>query len=118
MDLVIFFYPFFFPLSLSIPFSLCFWTMVIKPFLFQDPFLVISKTVESGATIPICKTEVLQNDLNPTWKPIYLNVQQVGSKVNDFPWILDSTIHYRDLLSSTVCITPFANTRDAFIIFL
>ncbi|KAG5537303.1 hypothetical protein RHGRI_024674 [Rhododendron griersonianum] len=53
----------------------------------SDPFLVISKTVESGAPIPICKTEVLQNDLNPTWKPIYLNVQQVGSK--DTPLIIE-----------------------------
>lgn len=42
----------------------------------SDPFLVISKAVESGNRIPICKTEVLQNDLNPTWKPVCLNVQQ------------------------------------------
>ncbi|KAL7243193.1 hypothetical protein ACSBR1_015579 [Camellia fascicularis] len=46
----------------------------------QDPFLVISKIVESGIPIPICKTEVLKNDLNPTWKPVFLNVQQVGGK--------------------------------------
>ncbi|KAM7480215.1 hypothetical protein LguiA_028428 [Lonicera macranthoides] len=45
-----------------------------------DPFLVISKTVESGVRIPICKTEVLRNDLSPTWKPVFLNIQQVGSK--------------------------------------
>ncbi|CAL5373145.1 unnamed protein product [Camellia sinensis] len=34
----------------------------------SDPFLVISKIVESGISIPICKTEVLKNDLYPVWK--------------------------------------------------
>lgn len=48
----------------------------------QDPFLVISKTVESGIPIPVFKTEVLKNDLSPTWKPVYLSIQQVGSKVS------------------------------------
>ncbi|XWS51512.1 hypothetical protein CRYUN_Cryun12cG0182100 [Craigia yunnanensis] len=48
----------------------------------SDPFLVISKLVESGIPIPVCKTEVLKNDLNPTWKPVFLNIQQVGSKDN------------------------------------
>ncbi|XP_021285560.1 protein BONZAI 1 isoform X3 [Herrania umbratica] len=42
----------------------------------SDPFLVISKLVESGISIPVCKTEVLKNDLNPTWKPVFLNIQQ------------------------------------------
>ncbi|XP_075505134.1 protein BONZAI 1-like [Primulina tabacum] len=45
-----------------------------------DPFLVISKITESGVTAPICKTEVLNNDHNPKWKPIFLSIQQVGSK--------------------------------------
>ncbi|OVA09681.1 C2 calcium-dependent membrane targeting [Macleaya cordata] len=42
----------------------------------SDPFLVISKTVENGTPIPVCKTEVKKNDLNPTWKPVFLNIQQ------------------------------------------
>ncbi|CAL0330064.1 unnamed protein product [Lupinus luteus] len=46
----------------------------------SDPFLLISKVVEGGAHIPICKTEVIKNDLNPAWKPVFLNIQQVGSK--------------------------------------
>ncbi|CAH9106845.1 unnamed protein product [Cuscuta europaea] len=46
----------------------------------SDPFLLISKTVESGSVIPICKTEVLKNDHNPIWKPVHLSIQQVGSK--------------------------------------
>ncbi|XWS60191.1 hypothetical protein CRYUN_Cryun07bG0014500 [Craigia yunnanensis] len=53
----------------------------------SDPFLVISKLVESGISIPVCKTEVLKNDLNPTWKPLFLNIQQVGSK--DSPLVID-----------------------------
>ncbi|KAG8638585.1 hypothetical protein MANES_14G044800v8 [Manihot esculenta] len=52
-----------------------------------NPFLVISKTVESGIPISVCKTEVLKNDHNPIWKPIFLNVQQVGSK--DSPLVID-----------------------------
>ncbi|KAK6933838.1 C2 domain, partial [Dillenia turbinata] len=46
----------------------------------SDPFLVISKIVEGGITIPVCKNEVIKNDLKPTWKPIFLSIQQVGSK--------------------------------------
>ncbi|KAG7021369.1 Protein BONZAI 1 [Cucurbita argyrosperma subsp. argyrosperma] len=52
-----------------------------------DPFLVISKTVESKSSIPVCKTEVIKNDLNPTWKPVFLNMQQAGSK--DSPLIIE-----------------------------
>ncbi|CAN6471893.1 unnamed protein product [Victoria cruziana] len=48
----------------------------------SDPFLLISKIVEGGASVPICKTEVKKNDLNPTWKPVILNLQQLGSKDN------------------------------------
>lgn len=90
--------------------------MIAIILLFQDPFLVISKAVESGNRIPICKTEVLQNDLNPTWKPVCLNVQQVGSKVNVFLWIIDSAIYCMNLPSSTACITPFANISYTFIV--
>ncbi|XP_024969832.1 protein BONZAI 1-like [Cynara cardunculus var. scolymus] len=46
----------------------------------SDPFLVISKCVESGHAVPICKTEVLKNDLDPTWKPVSISISQVGSK--------------------------------------
>ncbi|TYJ08013.1 hypothetical protein E1A91_A11G045500v1 [Gossypium mustelinum] len=53
----------------------------------SDPFLVISKVVESGMSIPVCKTEVSKNDLNPTWKPVFLNIQQVGSK--DSPLVIE-----------------------------
>ncbi|KAL5712841.1 Protein BONZAI 3 [Ranunculus cassubicifolius] len=48
----------------------------------SDPFLRISRIVESGNPIPICKTEVVNNNLNPTWKSISLTTQQYGSKDN------------------------------------
>ncbi|RYR19167.1 hypothetical protein Ahy_B03g063870 isoform M [Arachis hypogaea] len=53
----------------------------------SDPFLIISKLVEGGTHIPICKTEVIKNDLSPQWKPVFLNIQQVGGKDN--PLILE-----------------------------
>ncbi|XP_027902972.1 protein BONZAI 1-like isoform X1 [Vigna unguiculata] len=46
----------------------------------NDPFLLISKVAEGGVQIPICKTEVIKNDLNPIWKSVFVNIQQVGSK--------------------------------------
>ncbi|KAL9239401.1 hypothetical protein vseg_013730 [Gypsophila vaccaria] len=53
----------------------------------SDPILMISRTTESGISVPICKTEVIKDDLNPTWKPVFLNTQQVGSK--DSPLIIE-----------------------------
>ncbi|XP_048135818.1 protein BONZAI 3-like [Rhodamnia argentea] len=48
----------------------------------SDPFLRISRVVESGGSLPICKTEVINNNLNPTWRPLCLSMQQFGSKEN------------------------------------
>ncbi|XP_042939653.1 protein BONZAI 3-like [Carya illinoinensis] len=48
----------------------------------HDCFLRIPRIVESGSSIPICKTEVVNNNLNPTWKPLCLSMQQFGSKDN------------------------------------
>ncbi|KAK4394304.1 protein BONZAI 3 [Sesamum angolense] len=50
----------------------------------SDPFLRISRIVETGSSIPICKTEVVNNNLNPTWKPLCLTMQQFVSKVNSW----------------------------------
>ncbi|KAI3864200.1 hypothetical protein MKX03_010828 [Papaver bracteatum] len=41
---------------------------------------LFSKT--EGITIPISKTEVVENNLNPTWKPLCLTSQQFGSKAS------------------------------------
>ncbi|GER49043.1 calcium-dependent phospholipid-binding protein [Striga asiatica] len=48
----------------------------------SDPFLRISRTIESGHSVPICKTEVVNDNLNPTWKPVFLTMQQFVSKEN------------------------------------
>ncbi|CDP15833.1 unnamed protein product [Coffea canephora] len=48
----------------------------------SDPFLRISRIAESGVSIPICKTEVINNNLNPVWKPLCLTMQQYMSKDN------------------------------------
>ncbi|CAD6205825.1 unnamed protein product [Miscanthus lutarioriparius] len=48
----------------------------------SDPFLRISKVVETAGPIPICKTEVVPDNLNPVWRPITLTSQQYGSKDN------------------------------------
>ncbi|KAF6176595.1 hypothetical protein GIB67_034457 [Kingdonia uniflora] len=48
----------------------------------SDPFLRISRIIESGGSIPICKTEVINNNLSPTWRPVCLTMQQFGSKDN------------------------------------
>lgn len=47
-----------------------------------DPFLRISRVVETGGSVPICKTEVANNNSNPVWKPICLTMQQFVSKDN------------------------------------
>ncbi|KAL6845034.1 hypothetical protein ACP4OV_025207 [Aristida adscensionis] len=48
----------------------------------SDPFLRISKLVETTGPIPICKTEAVTDNLNPIWRPITLTSQQFGSKDN------------------------------------
>ncbi|KAF1878152.1 hypothetical protein Lal_00002685 [Lupinus albus] len=47
-----------------------------------DPFIRISRIVESGSSVPICKTEVIDNNLSPAWKPLCLISKQFGSKEN------------------------------------
>ncbi|KAK4485612.1 hypothetical protein RD792_008255, partial [Penstemon davidsonii] len=48
----------------------------------SDPFLRISRIAETGGFIPIYKTEVVNNNLNPAWKPVCLTMQQFASKDN------------------------------------
>ncbi|XVF06587.1 hypothetical protein REPUB_Repub06bG0062100 [Reevesia pubescens] len=48
----------------------------------SDPFLRISRLTENGNSVPICKTEVIDNNLNPVWRPLHLSMQQFGSKYN------------------------------------
>ncbi|XP_020274484.1 protein BONZAI 3 [Asparagus officinalis] len=53
----------------------------------SDPFLRISRIVETGGCVPICKTEVINDNLNPVWKPVTLTTQQYGSK--DTPLLIE-----------------------------
>ncbi|KAB5529364.1 hypothetical protein DKX38_019445 [Salix brachista] len=48
-------------------------------FSLSDPFLRISRMVEGGGYVPICKTEVVNNNLNPVWRPLCLSWQKVVS---------------------------------------
>ncbi|KAI3762536.1 hypothetical protein L1987_52966 [Smallanthus sonchifolius] len=48
----------------------------------SDPFLRISRIVEAGNPIPMCKTEVVNNNLDPLWKPLCITMQQYVSKDN------------------------------------
>lgn len=48
----------------------------------SDPFLRISRIIENGNPIPICKTEVVDNNLNPVWKPLCISMQQYVNKSN------------------------------------
>uniref|UniRef100_R7W6T0 C2 domain-containing protein n=1 Tax=Aegilops tauschii TaxID=37682 RepID=R7W6T0_AEGTA len=49
----------------------------------SDPFLRVSRLSESAVAIPICKTEVIKNNLNPVWRPITLTSQQYSSKASN-----------------------------------
>ncbi|CAM8923552.1 unnamed protein product [Rhodiola kirilowii] len=48
----------------------------------SDPFLRISRIVEAGSSVPVCKTEVVNDNLNPMWKAVSLGMQHFGSKEN------------------------------------
>ncbi|KAG9139542.1 hypothetical protein Leryth_019249 [Lithospermum erythrorhizon] len=53
----------------------------------SDPFLRISRIVETGGSVVIAKSEAVNNNLNPVWKPLCLTMQQFVSKEN--PLILE-----------------------------
>ena len=48
----------------------------------SDPFLRISRMVEHGGFFSICKTKVVDNNLNPIWRPLRLTMKQFVSKDN------------------------------------
>lgn len=51
----------------------------------SDPFLAISKRNEGGSYMPVYKTEVKKNSLNPTWKTIQISLQQLCNGDMDCP---------------------------------
>ncbi|KAI3863656.1 hypothetical protein MKW98_031248 [Papaver atlanticum] len=52
----------------------------------SDPFLRLSRIAE-GVNIAISKTEVVEDNLNPTWRPVCLTSQQFGSR--DTPLVIE-----------------------------
>ncbi|RVX18722.1 Protein BONZAI 3 [Vitis vinifera] len=62
----------------------------------EDPFLRISRIVENGGSVPICKTEVVDNNLNPIWRPLCLTMQQFVSKASFSPSYNSRTIDCLD----------------------
>ncbi|CAM6034769.1 unnamed protein product [Sphagnum compactum] len=51
----------------------------------SDPFLRISRLQEDGSATSVYRTEVKKNNLNPTWKPIRINLQQLCNGDMDRP---------------------------------
>lgn len=43
----------------------------------SDPFLRLSRVNEDGGAIPVFKTEVVMNSLNPSWRPIVTSMQRL-----------------------------------------
>jgi copine 5/8/9 len=43
----------------------------------SDPFLVISRSQESGGFVPIHKTEVVKKNLNPQWEKFGIPIVQL-----------------------------------------
>ncbi|CAK9204572.1 unnamed protein product [Sphagnum troendelagicum] len=51
----------------------------------SDPFLRISRLQEDGSATSVYRTEVKKNNLNPTWKPIRISLQQLNNGDMDRP---------------------------------
>eukprot|EP00250_Pteridium_aquilinum_P002224 c12414_g1_i1 orf=138-1862(+) len=51
----------------------------------SDPFCTVSKMTEDGSFIPVYKSEVKNNDLNPVWKPFKVTMQQLCNGDKDCP---------------------------------
>jgi hypothetical protein len=49
----------------------------------SDPYVVISQQREGGATVPVAKTEVIMNTLNPRWVPLVVPVQRLCNGDHD-----------------------------------
>jgi hypothetical protein len=60
-------------------------TFNFESILLQDPFLRISRLQEDGSATSVYRTEVKKNNLNPTWKPIRINLQQLCNGDMDRP---------------------------------
>ncbi|XP_065828403.1 copine-3-like [Oscarella lobularis] len=64
----------------------------------SDPYLELLRTVADGSTLVVHRTEVVKNNLNPTWRPFTLPVQKLSGgnednkiKVNCFDYDNDGS---------------------------
>ena len=55
----------------------------------SDPFVRISRMSEDGSTLAVYKTEVVMNNLNPTWKSIALSLQRLSNGDPHRPLVLE-----------------------------
>ncbi|MFS7949331.1 putative protein BONZAI, C2 domain superfamily, copine, C2B [Helianthus anomalus] len=53
----------------------------------SHPFIRISRIIANGKRIPVCKTEVSNNNLDAVWKPVCITMQQYVSK--DHPLLIE-----------------------------
>ncbi|KAL4859813.1 Copine-5 [Chlorella vulgaris] len=63
----------------------------VETFSKSDPFVRVSKMRESGTWIPVLKTEVIPNNLNPTWKPFKASMSQLCNCDVHRPLLLEAS---------------------------
>lgn len=51
----------------------------------SDPFVRISRVCPDGSRIPVFKTEVVKNNLNPLFAPFSLSLQRLANGDKDRP---------------------------------
>jgi hypothetical protein len=55
----------------------------------SDPFLVINQVQSGERLVPVVKTEVIKNTLNPVWKPLTIKAQQLCNGDLDRPLAIE-----------------------------
>lgn len=55
----------------------------------SDPFLVISRLREDGSLLKVHQTEVIDNNLNPVWRPWVMSVQTLCNGDHFLPLVLE-----------------------------
>jgi hypothetical protein len=74
----------------------------------SDPFLVLSKVLESGKFVVVHKTEVVKNNLNPIWKPFSIPVRTLCN--GDYDRSIKITCYDYDSDGSNDLIGEFCTT--------
>ncbi|KAL4445388.1 hypothetical protein ABPG77_011213 [Micractinium sp. CCAP 211/92] len=59
----------------------------------SDPFVQVSKSREGGAWVPVLKTEVIDNNLNPQWKPFQASMAQLCNCDEHRPLLIEVFDH-------------------------